>query len=38
VLQKSIDWIRNFYNEAAGHKKVKGDFAIEGLIMVANLT
>ena len=30
VLQKSIDWIRNFYNEAAGHKKVKGNFAIEG--------
>ena len=30
ILQKSIFWITNFYSEAAGDKKVKGDFAIEG--------
>lgn len=30
ILQKSILWINNFYNEAAGNKKVKGNFAIEG--------
>lgn len=30
VLQKSTQWITNFYSEAAGDKKVKGDFAVEG--------
>lgn len=30
VLQKSAQWITNFYSEAAGNKKVKGNFAIEG--------
>ena len=30
ILEKSIQWITNFYSEAAGDKKVKGDFAIEG--------
>ena len=30
VLEKSIQWITNFYSESAGDKKVKGDFAVEG--------
>lgn len=30
ILQRSTQWISNFYSEAAGDKKVKGDFAIEG--------
>jgi len=30
ILQKSIQWISNFYSEAAGNKKVKGNFAVEG--------
>jgi hypothetical protein len=30
ILSKSALWITNFYSEAAGDKKVKGDFAIEG--------
>lgn len=30
ILEKSIQWFTNFYSEAAGNKKVKGDFAIEG--------
>ncbi len=30
ILQRSAGWISNFYAEAAGDKKVKGDFAIEG--------
>jgi len=30
VLQKSTQWITNFYSESAGNKKVKGDFAVEG--------
>lgn len=30
VLQKSSQWITNFYSESAGDKKVKGDFAVEG--------
>lgn len=29
ILEKSIQWITNFYSEAAGNKKVKGNFAIE---------
>ncbi len=30
ILQKSANWITNFYAESAGDKKVKGEFAIEG--------
>ncbi len=30
ILVKSAYWITNFYSEAAGDKKVKGEFAVEG--------
>lgn len=31
ILSASAYWIENFYNEAAGNKKVRCDFAVEGL-------